>query len=233
MSLLDVVKYSYGAMFTCVLVLEITRSSRVARRSAQTAIVLATLGGSTWVYAAHVNRAPFDEDSWRVPPRHAGAARNPEDEDGGLGPDDGSAPAERQSRNGHRDTSNATARQGATLSDAGASALQAGRRSLQLLAVMLGISVDGIPDDGSIKSFKDCINCPEMVHVAAGTAEIGAADTDRDATRSERPSHRVRIWPGFALWRTAVTLASYRAFLRDTKELPACATRYSPRTTSR
>ena len=110
MSLLDVVKYAYAAMFTCVLGLEITRSSRLARRSAQTAIVLATLGGSTWVYAAHVNRAPFDEDSWRVPPRHAGAARNPEDEDGELRPDDGSAPAERQSRNGHRDTSTATAR---------------------------------------------------------------------------------------------------------------------------
>ena len=85
---------------------------------------------------------------------------------------------------------------------------------------MLGISGDGKPDDGSIKSFKDCTNCPEMVHVAAGTAEIGAADTDRDATRSERPSHRVRIWPGFALSRTAVTLASYRAFLRDTKRTP-------------
>jgi formylglycine-generating enzyme required for sulfatase activity len=85
---------------------------------------------------------------------------------------------------------------------------------------MLGISGDGKPDDGSIKSFKDCTNCPEMVHVAAGTAEIGAADTDRDATRSERPSHRMRIWPGFALSRTAVTSASYRAFLKDTERTP-------------
>ena len=73
------------------------------------------------------------------------------------------------------------------------------------MAVMLGISGDGKPDDGSIKSFKDYTNCPEMVHVAAGTAEIGAADTDRDATSFERPSHRMRIWPGFALTRTAVT----------------------------
>ena len=73
MSLLDFVKYAYAAMVVCVLCLEITRSSRLARRWAQMAIVLATLGGSTWVYAAHINRTPFDEDGWRVPPRHAGS----------------------------------------------------------------------------------------------------------------------------------------------------------------
>jgi formylglycine-generating enzyme required for sulfatase activity len=184
------------------------------------AIVLATLGGSTWVYAAHINRTPFDEDGWRVPPRHAGVARDPEEEDGELGPGDGSDPAERQGRGGHRAPSNATAGEGATLPEAGASALQSGQRSLHHLAVLVGISADGKPDDGSIKSFKDCVNCPEMAHVAAGTAVIGAAYSDRDATRAEQPPHRVRIWPGFALSRTAVTSASYQAFLRDTQRTP-------------
>ena len=58
MSLLDFVKFAYAAMVVCVLCLEITRSSRLARRWAQMAIVLATVGGSTWVYAAHINRHP-------------------------------------------------------------------------------------------------------------------------------------------------------------------------------
>jgi len=67
-----------------------------------------------------------------------------------------------------------------------------------------------------MKSFKDCADCPEMVHIGAGTAGIGAADTDEEATRAERPWHTARIWPGFALSRTAVTSASFQAFLRDT-----------------
>lgn len=221
MSLLDFVKYAYAAMVVCVLCLEITRSSRLARRWAQMAIVLATLGGSTWVYAAHINRTPFDEDGWRVPPRHAGTTRDPEDEAGELGPGDGGDPAERQARGGHRAASNATAGEGATFSETGASALRSGERSLHHLAVVLGIATNGKPDDGSVKSFKDCANCPEMVHVAAGTAVIGVADTDRDATRAERPARRARIWPGFALSKAAVTSASYSAFLIDTERTPS------------
>jgi len=217
MSLLDFVKYAYAAMAVCVLCLEFTRSSRLARRWAQMAIVLATLGGSTWVYAAHINRTPFDEDGWRVPPRHAGTTRDPEDEDGELGPGDGGDPAERHARGGHRAASTATAGEGVTFSEAGASALRSSERSLHHIAPMLGISTDSEPDDSSVKSFKDCSDCPEVVHVTAGTVTIGAADTDRDATRAERPAYRARIWPGFALSKTAVTSVSYRVFLKDTE----------------
>ena len=148
------------------------------------------------------------------------ATRDPEDEDGELGPGDGGDPAERQARGGHRAASTATAGEGVTFSEAGASALRSANAHCTTLAVMLGISTDGKPDDGSVKSFKDCTDCPEMVHVAAGTVTIGAADTDRDATRAERPAHRARIWPGFALSKTAVTSASYRAFLKDTERAP-------------
>ena len=232
MSLLDFVKFAYAAMVVCVLCLEITRSSRLARRWAQMAIVLATLGGSTWVYAAHINRTPFDEDGWRVPPRHAGTTRNPEDEDGELGPGDDGDPAERQAHGGHRGASTATAGEGVTFSEAGASALRSGQRSLHHLAVTLGISSDSEPDDGSVKSFKDCTDCPEMVHVAAGTVTIGAADADRDATRAERPAYRARIWPGFALSKTAVTSASYSAFLETRNEHRASAARRLPRMTA-
>ena len=123
-------------------------------------------------------------------------------------------------RGGHRAASTATAGEGVTFSEAGASALRSGQRSLHHIAVMLGISTDSEPDDGSVKSFKDCTDCPEMVHVTAGTVTIGAADTDRDATRAERPAYRARIWPGFALSKTAVTSASYRAFLKDTERAP-------------
>jgi formylglycine-generating enzyme required for sulfatase activity len=163
---------------------------------------------------------PFDEDGWRVPSRHAGTTRNPEDEDGELGPGDGRDPAERQTRGGHRAASTAAAGEGVTFSEAGASALRSGQRSLHHLGVMLGISTDGKPDDGSVESFEDCADCPEMVHVAAGTAVIGAADADRNATRAERPAYRARIWPGFALSKAAVTSASYRAFLKDTERAP-------------
>lgn len=95
-------------------------------------------------------------------------------------------------------------------------ALQSGQRTLHRAAVLLGLVAEDKPDDGSIKSFKDCADCPEMVHIAAGAAQIGAADTDEEATRAERPWHTARIWPGFALSRAAVTSASFQAFLRDT-----------------
>ncbi len=125
-----------------------------------------------------------------MPPRHAVAARDPEADDSDLGPGDGRDPQERDGgRGGRGASSGAAASEGASFAEASASALQSGQRALHRAAVLLGLAADDKPDDGSIKSFKDCADCPEMVHIAAGAAEIGAADTDEDATRAERPWH--------------------------------------------
>lgn len=105
MSLLDVVTIVYAATFVAVLFIEITGSAKWARRSAQLAILLAMVAGSTWAYAAHLNRGPLDEDGWRMPPRHAAAARDPEDDDSDLGPGDGRDREVRDGGRGGRGTS--------------------------------------------------------------------------------------------------------------------------------
>jgi len=131
MSLFDVVTLAYGAMFVTVLFLEITRSETWARRSAQLAILLAMAAGSTWVYAAYLNRGPLNEDGWRMPPRHAVAARDPEDDDSDLGPGGGRNPEERDGgRGGRGASSGAAASEGASFAEASASALQSGQRAV-------------------------------------------------------------------------------------------------------
>lgn len=57
-----------------------------------------------------------------------------------------------------------------------------------------------------VKVFKDCPACPEMVRVVAGTQSVGAGTDDPLAQPSERPQRTFKVWPGYAISRTEITL---------------------------
>ena len=74
-------------------------------------------------------------------------------------------------------------------------------------------------------SFRDCQRCPEMLVIPAGSIEIGSGDAEKKwaiANGAEMPSivdesprHKVTV-QSFALGRYDVTVAEFRAFVRET-----------------
>ena len=64
---------------------------------------------------------------------------------------------------------------------------------------------------GPGKTFKDCATCPTMVTLPAGTAELGAADTDGKAKPNEKPARPVTFTTLFAIGVTEVTFDQYGA----------------------
>jgi len=58
------------------------------------------------------------------------------------------------------------------------------------------------------QTFKDCVDCPEMVVIPAGSFEMGSKDRDSD----EKPVRRVNI-NGFAMGKTEVTQRQWRALM--------------------
>ncbi|MFM6832476.1 MAG: formylglycine-generating enzyme family protein [Novosphingobium sp.] len=73
-------------------------------------------------------------------------------------------------------------------------------------------------------TFQDCRDCPQMVVVPAGSASLGSSAEERAASGivplfgdRESPVYRVAIAKPFALGRTEVTRAQYRAFAMATQ----------------
>jgi formylglycine-generating enzyme required for sulfatase activity len=64
---------------------------------------------------------------------------------------------------------------------------------------------------GPGKTFKDCAACPTMVTLPAGTAELGAAETDGKAKPNEKPARPVTFTNLFAIGVTEVTFNQYGA----------------------
>ena len=64
---------------------------------------------------------------------------------------------------------------------------------------------------GPGKTFKDCAACPTMVSLPAGTAELGAADSDSKAKPNEKPARPVTFTDLFAIGVTEVTFEQYDA----------------------
>jgi len=61
------------------------------------------------------------------------------------------------------------------------------------------------------RTFKDCQTCPEMVSLPAGTAELGAGETEKDARPNEKPSRPVTFADMYAISVSEVTFAQYDA----------------------
>ncbi len=75
----------------------------------------------------------------------------------------------------------------------------------------------------SLKPFRDCPDCPEMVPIPPGFAMLGASKGDVLAEAVETPQRSLRIDRMFAIGRYEVTNAEYQAFLKATKRpAPGC-----------
>ncbi|MBS0431104.1 MAG: formylglycine-generating enzyme family protein [Proteobacteria bacterium] len=63
-------------------------------------------------------------------------------------------------------------------------------------------------------------SAPSVVVVPLGAFQMGAAPGERGSTSSEEPRHEVDITRGFAIGRTEVTVAQFRAFVRASGYVP-------------
>ncbi len=61
------------------------------------------------------------------------------------------------------------------------------------------------------RTFKDCDSCPVMVSLPAGTATLGASDSDGDARPAEKPARPVTFTNMFAIAVTEVTFDQWSA----------------------
>ncbi|MEL6568062.1 MAG: SUMF1/EgtB/PvdO family nonheme iron enzyme [Pseudomonadota bacterium] len=61
------------------------------------------------------------------------------------------------------------------------------------------------------RTFRDCPSCPLMVTLPAGTAQLGASQSDNDASPAEGPQRPVTFSGFFAMSETEVTFAQWRA----------------------
>jgi formylglycine-generating enzyme required for sulfatase activity len=76
------------------------------------------------------------------------------------------------------------------------------------MAASAAVSPAPTPTASAGPVFKDCDECPEMVTIPAGSFEMGDGMLD-----SDKPVHRVTIPAAFALGRTEVTQAQWRAMM--------------------
>ena len=94
-----------------------------------------------------------------------------------------------------------------------------GNATAQTFAVV--VSEDG-RDDGAHRGvagtsnaerghFRDCVDCPEMVVVPAGSFMMGAPEDEVEGSPDERPVHRVDFAAPFAIGKYEVTVRQWRA----------------------
>jgi formylglycine-generating enzyme required for sulfatase activity len=75
--------------------------------------------------------------------------------------------------------------------------------------------VAAISSGEGVHTFRDCEQCPEMVHIPSGTITMGSSDVDDATINSEDYAHLVRI-SSFSLGKTEVTRAQFAAFVNAT-----------------
>lgn len=80
--------------------------------------------------------------------------------------------------------------------------------------------LDRIPEvvskDYFLRPVKECDVCPQMVILPPGEFDMGSPSTEKGRREDEGPVHKVRFAKPFALGRYEVTVAQFRAFIRDT-----------------
>lgn len=64
------------------------------------------------------------------------------------------------------------------------------------------------------ESFRDCVGCPQMVVIPAGSFNMGSPPNEAGRLENEGPRHRVSIRHPFALGKYAVTRAEFAMFAR-------------------
>jgi Uncharacterized conserved protein len=86
-----------------------------------------------------------------------------------------------------------------------------------ILVALLAATPMAMADD---RSFKECINCPEMIGIPAGKFAMGSPAGEAGRFDNEGPQRIVAV-KAFALAKTLVTSADYLVFLRATGYEPA------------
>jgi formylglycine-generating enzyme required for sulfatase activity len=68
------------------------------------------------------------------------------------------------------------------------------------------------------KTIRDCDECPELVAIAPGEFMMGTPPGEADARHAsiQIPVHKAKVSKSFAIGRTEVTIAQYRAFIEAT-----------------
>lgn len=64
-------------------------------------------------------------------------------------------------------------------------------------------------------TFKDCVNCPDMVVIPAGSFVMGSPPDEDGRQGDEDPQHRVTITKTFAVSKFEVTLDQYRYYTNE------------------
>ena len=64
-------------------------------------------------------------------------------------------------------------------------------------------------------TFRECVDCPEMVVVPTGSFIMGSPPKEEGHTDNEAPQHKVTIPRPFAVGKFEVTRGEFAAFARD------------------
>lgn len=68
----------------------------------------------------------------------------------------------------------------------------------------------------TVKSFRDCADCPEMIKIPAGSFTMGSAAGEEGSEEDERRRHEVNVG-GFSLGKYEVTRAQFSVFVNESK----------------
>jgi formylglycine-generating enzyme required for sulfatase activity len=69
-------------------------------------------------------------------------------------------------------------------------------------------------------SFRECVGCPEMVVVPAGSFTMGSAESEKGRNTWEGPTHTVTFARPFAVAKHELTVDQFAAFVRETGYKP-------------
>lgn len=69
-------------------------------------------------------------------------------------------------------------------------------------------------------AFTDCVNCPEMVVVPAGSFMMGSLAGEADRQEDEGPQHKVTLSKSFAVGKFEVTRGQFAEFVKDANYTP-------------
>lgn len=204
-----------------VFVTEFAPWRRISRVAARSAILLSVLSGSVWCYAIYLKGYVFSPYEAQHFARKSGGGATYFDRGGS-----GGGPVRVRGRSGGGDAigpdgeaEDEVASGSGGIVTRGAARVSAGVDGIveSLIPSRKSSSTKYKPPadiDGDVK--RDCMDCPEMVVIAGGTALIGAPENDINASAAERPQRQAKIWPGFAISRQPIQEAEYAAYQKET-----------------
>ena len=205
---LHIAAMAYLTMALLVLIAEFCPWRKPAVTAAFASIFFASVGSTAWCYAAFYSPSNWPEFEQPEKTANQGGPQTLVADKGQEGEEDeGDEGAEATGkRGGGKDT-------GSAIEFIERASYGLARKTARAigLAEPPGSSFE---DDGG--ATKDCEDCPDLVTIPAGSALIGASDSDGLGGPAERPAAVHRFWPGFRIGREAVTAQSFERFLDET-----------------